>query len=37
VWIFNEVIVDPAQIADYTFPGNITGFLTHLEYVKAAR
>ena len=37
VWISNEIIVDPSQVADYTFPGNITGFLTHLEYVKPVK
>jgi hypothetical protein len=26
--------VNPKFIADYTFPGVITGFYTHLEYIK---
>jgi hypothetical protein len=26
--------VNPKYVAEYTFPGVITGFFTHLEYVK---
>jgi peptide/nickel transport system substrate-binding protein len=33
-WLDAEATVNPKYIAEYTFPGNITGFYTHLEYVK---
>ena len=33
-WFFAEVTVNPRHIAAYTFPGVISGFFTHLEYVK---
>ena len=33
-WFFAEVTVNPRHIAEYTFPGVISGFFTHLEYVK---
>ena len=36
-WLFAEATVNPKYIAEYTFPGTITGFFTHLEYVKLAR
>ena len=29
-----EAVVNPKYIAEYVFPGVITGFFTHLEYVK---
>ncbi|MGE3538004.1 MAG: ABC transporter substrate-binding protein [Candidatus Tectimicrobiota bacterium] len=29
--------VNPKYVAEYTFPGVITGYFTHLEYVKLAR
>jgi len=32
-----EVTVNPKFIADYPFPGTISGFVTHLEYIKVAR
>jgi hypothetical protein len=35
-WLFVEATVNPRFIADYTFPGTITGFFTHLEYIKLA-
>ena len=35
-WLFAEAAVNPKYIADYVFPGIITGFYTHLEYVKLA-
>jgi peptide/nickel transport system substrate-binding protein len=35
-WLFAEVAVNPKYIAEYVFPGIITGFFTHLEYVKLA-
>jgi ABC-type transport system substrate-binding protein len=33
-WLSAEAGVNPKYIADYTFPGSITGFFTHLEYIK---
>jgi ABC-type transport system substrate-binding protein len=33
-WLFAEAAVNPKYIAEYVFPGVITGFFTHLEYVK---
>jgi dipeptide transport system substrate-binding protein len=33
-WLFAEAGVNPKYIAEYTFPGSITGFFTHLEYIK---
>jgi ABC-type transport system substrate-binding protein len=33
-WLLAEAGVNPKFIAEYTFPGSITGFFTHLEYVK---
>jgi ABC-type transport system substrate-binding protein len=35
-WLHAEAGVNPKFIAEYTFPGNITGFFTHLEYIKLA-
>jgi peptide/nickel transport system substrate-binding protein len=35
-WLHAEAGVNPKFIAEYTFPGSITGFFTHLEYVKLA-
>jgi ABC-type transport system substrate-binding protein len=35
-WLFAEAAVNPRYIAEYVFPGVITGFFTHLEYVKLA-
>src|SRR5437016_6417065 len=36
-WLFAEAGVNPKYIAEYTFPGSITGFFTHLEYIKLAQ
>ncbi len=33
---FAEAAVNPKYIAEYVFPGVITGYFTHLEYVKLA-
>ncbi|MGH8058448.1 MAG: ABC transporter substrate-binding protein, partial [Candidatus Entotheonellia bacterium] len=33
-WLFAEAAVNPRVVAEYVFPGVITGFYTHLEYVK---
>jgi peptide/nickel transport system substrate-binding protein len=34
--LFADAAVNPKFIAEYTFPGIITGFYTHLEYIKLA-
>jgi hypothetical protein len=36
-WLGAEAGVNPKYIAEYNFPGSITGFFTHLEYVKLAQ
>jgi ABC-type transport system substrate-binding protein len=36
-WLFAEAAVNPKYVAEYVFPGTITGFFTHLEYVKLAQ
>jgi len=36
-WLFAEAGVNPKYIAEYVFPGSITGFFTHLEYIKLAQ
>src|SRR5712691_9814727 len=33
-WLRADAAVNPKFIAEYTFPGSITGFFTHLEYIK---
>jgi peptide/nickel transport system substrate-binding protein len=35
-WLFAEAAVNPKYVTEYVFPGVITGFFTHLEYVKLA-
>ena len=35
-WLYAEAAVNPRYIAEYVFPGVITGYFTHLEYVKLA-
>jgi ABC-type transport system substrate-binding protein len=35
-WLFAEAAVNPRYIAEYVFPGVITGFFTHLEYIRLA-
>jgi ABC-type transport system substrate-binding protein len=35
-WLHAEAGVNPKYIAEYTFPASITGFFTHLEYIKLA-
>jgi ABC-type transport system substrate-binding protein len=35
-WLNADAAVNPKYIAEYTFPGSITGFYTHLEYIKLA-
>lgn len=36
-WLPAEVIVDPNIVADWVFPGSISGTYSHLEHIKAAR
>lgn len=33
-WLFAEATTNPKYVAEYVHPGVITGFFTHLEYVK---
>ena len=33
-WLFADATVNPKVIAEYTFTGIITGYYTHLEYIK---
>ncbi|MGQ0571288.1 MAG: ABC transporter substrate-binding protein [Armatimonadota bacterium] len=35
-WLFAEASINPKVVAEYVFPGTITGYYTHLEYVKPA-
>jgi len=35
-WLYAEAAVNPKYIAEYTFPGVITGYFTHLEYIRLA-
>jgi len=35
-WLYAEAAVNPKYVAEYVFPGVITGYFTHLEYVKLA-
>jgi peptide/nickel transport system substrate-binding protein len=35
-WLFAEATVNPKYIAEYVFPGVITGYYTHLEYIRLA-
>jgi peptide/nickel transport system substrate-binding protein len=36
-WIPAEVMADPKVVAEWTWPGNVGGFYSHLEYVKARK
>ncbi len=36
-WLRADAAVNPKFIAEYVFPGSITGFFTHLEYIKLAQ
>jgi len=36
-WLYAEVTVNPKYVVEYVFPGVITGFFTHLEYIKLAQ
>jgi len=36
-WLPTETVVNGTIVADYTYPGNISGSWTHLETIKAAR
>jgi hypothetical protein len=35
-WLYAEAALNPRYVAEYTFPGIVTGFFTHLEYIKPA-
>ena len=35
-WMFAEAVINPKVIAESVFPGVITGYYTHLEYIKLA-
>ena len=35
-WLYADAAVNPKYIAEYVFPGVITGYFTHLEYVRLA-
>ena len=35
-WLFAEATINPKVVAEYVFPGTVTGYYTHLEYVKLA-
>ncbi len=35
-FLYADAAVNPKYVAEYTFPGVITGFFTHLEYIKLA-
>ena len=35
-WLFAEATINPKVVAEYAFPGTITGYFTHLEHVKLA-
>ena len=36
-WLPAEVVINTSVVADWTFPGSITGFWTHVENIKAAQ
>jgi len=36
-WLPAEAVVDPKVVADYLWPGSISGTWTHPEYIRAAR
>jgi ABC-type transport system substrate-binding protein len=36
-WLPAEALINPNVIADYGWPGSISGTWTHVEYIKAAR
>lgn len=36
-WLPAEVVINPTIVADWVFPGSITGFWTHVENIKAAQ
>jgi len=35
-WLYAEASVHPQYVAEHIFPGSITGFFTHLEYIRLA-
>jgi peptide/nickel transport system substrate-binding protein len=36
-WLFGDATINPKFISDYVFTGIITGYYTHLEYIKLAQ
>ncbi len=36
-WLPAEAVLDPGIVADYPWPGSISGTWTHVEHIKAAR
>ena len=36
-WLPAEAMINPTVVADWTFPGMLTGTWTHLQHIKAAR
>ncbi len=36
-WIESELAIDTSVVAEYIFPGSVTGVISHTEYIKAAR
>ena len=36
-WIPGQIVVDPAAVAEYVFPGNINGIFSHFEHARPAR
>ena len=35
-WLPAEVVINPEIVAEWTFPGSITGFWTHVENIRAS-
>lgn len=35
-WLYADAMVNPKYIAEYAFPGIVTGYFTHLEHIKIA-
>jgi hypothetical protein len=35
-WLFADATINPKFISEYVFTGIITGYYTHLEYIKLA-
>ena len=37
VWLPAQLVVDPKEIGEYVWPGNINASFTHTEYITPAR